>query len=81
MSQVQVAANVVKNGTRPLLPSSAPPKIAKMIKLCWDADPQRRPTMDSIAKAIASGGVVFPGTNMSDAVSYTHLTLPTTERV
>ncbi|EAX90675.1 hypothetical protein TVAG_495120 [Trichomonas vaginalis G3] len=70
MSQVQVAANVVKNGTRPLLPSSAPPKIAKMIKFCWDADPQRRPTMDSIAKAIASGGVVFPGTNMSDVLSY-----------
>lgn len=70
LTQMQVAMGVVSNGIRPVIPNVAPPKIIKMIKLCWDQDPTRRPSMESVVRAIACGEVIFPGTKMADVQAY-----------
>ncbi|EAY15624.1 TKL family protein kinase [Trichomonas vaginalis G3] len=70
LSQVQVAMNVVGNAIRPVIPNVAPPKITKMIKLCWDQEASRRPSMEQVARAIACGEVVFPGTHMPTVEAY-----------
>ena len=75
LTQMQVASDVVGNSHRPVIPNVAPPKITKMIKLCWEQDPNRRPSMETVASAIACGEVVFPGTHMSEvqALSLIHI--------
>lgn len=70
MKDVQVAMAVISNQTRPIIPQDCPPKLNKFIKMCWDQEAQRRPDFGSIARAIESGEVVYPGTNMTNVIAY-----------
>ena len=70
LNQMQVAMGVVGNGIRPPIPNNCSPKIAKLIKSCWDQDPNKRPFMSQVVKVISSGDVVFPGTKMIDVRAY-----------
>ena len=70
LNQMQVAMGVVGNGIRPPIPNNCSPKIAKLIKSCWDQDPNKRPYMSQVVNVMSTGEVVFPGTKMMDVNAY-----------
>ncbi|KAH0791702.1 TKL family protein kinase [Histomonas meleagridis] len=65
--QVVVA---VMQGSRPLIPTTCPRRIAQFIEKCWDKNPENRPDFDIIVKAFESGQLDFPGTNHSEVEAY-----------
>lgn len=42
----------VKEGARPQLPATCPPRLASLLKKCWDEEPQRRPGFSEICKEL-----------------------------
>ncbi|KAJ1483732.1 hypothetical protein T484DRAFT_2564744 [Baffinella frigidus] len=42
LDQMQIAAQVLKNGIRPRMSSRTPPKTAEFIKALWNKDPSAR---------------------------------------
>jgi serine/threonine protein kinase len=48
MDAVQVAFATVYRNKRPTLPPSTPPPIEKLTRLCWDADPKKRPVFAKV---------------------------------
>lgn len=70
LKDIQVVRAVGLDGKRPGIPQDCPRKLNKFIRLCWDQDPKRRPTFDDVARALESGEVVFPGTNMNSVRAY-----------
>jgi hypothetical protein len=61
---------VVAKGERPVIPLDCPPRLNKFINVCWDQKAKARPPFTTIVKAIESGEVVFPGTNMNAVRAY-----------
>ncbi len=57
MDFICISMEVLK-GSRPLIPSSMPPEIQKLLKKCWHDSPAKRPSMtqvQSILESILSG--------------------------
>lgn len=52
-NKIQLAENVSKNGFRPLLPEEMPEDIVKIVKSCWNEDPNKRPDMSLIAMGLS----------------------------
>ena len=51
ISAKEVAVKVKNNPKyRPTIPSDVPEEIAELMKFCWDADPEKRPTFLEIIK-------------------------------
>jgi serine/threonine protein kinase len=69
-ADVQVAMKVVGEKQRPPFPPDCPPRLRMFINVCWDDEPKARPPFTTIVKAIESGEVVFPGTNMNAVRAY-----------
>lgn len=70
MKDVQIASAVLNQNLRPLVPQSCPLKLKKLMTLCWDRDPDKRPEFRDIIKAFESGEVAFSGTNRSVVQAY-----------
>lgn len=49
MSEIEAA---VKSGRRLRIPKHCPKSLAKLIKQCWDGDPEKRPTWETILDEI-----------------------------
>ena len=64
LTDSQISLLVINNDSRPLIPQNSPPKLSKLIRICWDKDPKRRPSFEMIIKAFESGEILFPGTNV-----------------
>ena len=47
-------ADAVRAGTRPAVPRTCPPEVARLMCCCWDSNPARRPTFDAIHKFFRS---------------------------
>lgn len=73
MRDVQVTLAVLSNNARPMMPPSVPPRLAKLIKVCWDNDPNVRPDFEIIAKMLESGELDFPGAKREDVQAYINL--------
>lgn len=52
MNGVQCSVAVSTQGLRPEIPMNTPPDIAKLIRTCWDVDPDLRPSFDQIVKEL-----------------------------
>ncbi|OHT13310.1 TKL family protein kinase [Tritrichomonas foetus] len=70
LRDVQIAMAVVGNGSRPMIPADNVGRLGRFIKMCWDQDPSKRPTFDSIVAAFESGNIYYPGTNMNVVTAY-----------
>eukprot|EP00967_Tisochrysis_lutea_P147187 scaffold279275_cov19-Tisochrysis_lutea.AAC.2 len=52
MDAMQVAFATVYRNKRPALPPTTPPAIDKLTRLCWDADPKKRPVFAKIIEQL-----------------------------
>ena len=59
----------VIEGERPKLPGDAPKPLARLIEMCWDKNPKRRPKFKEIYEMFANREVEFEGTE-EDGVSW-----------
>lgn len=66
---VQIAYGVVSQNLRPFIPHDCPPKLRKLMRLCWDV-PENRPSFQVIAEAFDSGKIAFPGTSHEPVAAY-----------
>ncbi|EAY16849.1 TKL family protein kinase [Trichomonas vaginalis G3] len=57
----QIMRTVCMNDQRLTIPQGTPPNLAKLIQLCWNRDPEKRPPFDRIFKIFKSHKVSFPG--------------------
>ena len=59
----------VIEGERPKLPGDAPKPLARLIEMCWDKNPKRRPKFKEIYEMFANREVEFEGTE-EDGVAW-----------
>ena len=52
LSREEYMMRVVRGGVRPPVPTSAPADLVHLIRTCWDANPDRRPSASSIIKQL-----------------------------
>lgn len=48
---IKVTMDVLK-GDRPTIPQDCPSDFSKLLRKCWQADPQKRPGMDKVLSTI-----------------------------
>lgn len=61
---------VIQRNERPEFSSATPPSMQKLIKRCWERDPDLRPTFEEIFDILASGKVAFPNTNRPNIAKF-----------
>eukprot|EP00177_Eucheuma_denticulatum_P003292 GFKZ01005946.1.p1 GENE.GFKZ01005946.1~~GFKZ01005946.1.p1 ORF type:complete len:1197 (+),score=199.39 GFKZ01005946.1:23-3592(+) len=52
MQPMQVAIAVLQQGMRPPMPAKCPVPLAKLMRACWDSDPNRRPSFAQLVEAL-----------------------------
>ncbi|EAX92134.1 TKL family protein kinase [Trichomonas vaginalis G3] len=60
---IQVATAVVTKNERPPIPSSCPGTLRKLIQLCWDRDPEKRPSFKQIYNTFCDRKVMYRDTD------------------
>ncbi|OHT01757.1 TKL family protein kinase [Tritrichomonas foetus] len=70
LRDIQVAMTVINQNNRPKIPKNCPQNLAKFIRVCWQTDPDKRPEFKTIVRALESGAIAFPGTDISKLKSY-----------
>lgn len=74
ISADKIITMVLKNH-RPPLPDDTPPKLADLIKKCWDANPSVRPTISEIIQKFSTQiQCTFPGADRDYVLRTTNLT-------
>lgn len=73
LSPFAIAHEVCESNSRPLIPQNCPPKLAKLIQVCWNKDPQKRPDFNAIVYSLESGKIAFLGTSSGPIIAYTKL--------
>lgn len=63
MNPAQVIGSVIHDQLRPPIPGDAPPKLAALIRKCWDADPAQRPSMTRVVTQLSERSCHFLGTD------------------
>ena len=63
MNPAQVISAVISQQLRPPIPDDAPPKLAELIRKCWDADPAQRPSMTRVVMQLSERHCHFLGTD------------------
>jgi hypothetical protein len=53
MTAVQAAVGVVTHGLRPEMPRDTPPDVAELVRACWAAVPEQRPSFTQIEVQLA----------------------------
>ncbi|KAL9430981.1 hypothetical protein AB3S75_026219 [Citrus x aurantiifolia] len=65
LSFTDVSSAVVRQNLRPDIPRCCPSSLASIMRKCWDANPDKRPVMDEVAKLLeavntSKGGGMIP---------------------
>jgi serine/threonine protein kinase len=60
-SAMQIMMTVCEKDQRPAIPPDTPQNLQKVIQLCWNRDPSKRPPFDKIFKIFKSHRVSFAG--------------------
>lgn len=55
MSDIQAIEWIYRGGL-PMRPSSMPDYVWRLATLCWDHDPNRRPSMEQLVQALSDDG-------------------------
>ena len=63
MSTAKIAISVVEKGLRPEIPENTPPGVRELITMCWDTDPNKRPSMDFVLSELLKPECHFARTN------------------
>lgn len=71
LNQMQLMMRV-SSGQRPSIPADAG-QMGVLIEKCWNQDPKKRPSFDTIVSILETGQVVFPGTNNAQLTSYMNI--------
>ena len=50
MTPLQAAVGVVQKGLRPPIPPSCPPPLSDVMRLCWQRDPEVRPSFELVSE-------------------------------
>ena len=50
--QMQIKQMIIHENLRPTIPDDCPPKLARLMKKCWRADPKQRPNFDKSVKEL-----------------------------
>ena len=61
---------LIEKNNKPIIPKNCPPKLSKLMNLCWEKDPNKRPTFDLILKALETNEIIFPGTDLNVVEAY-----------
>lgn len=72
---------VLNNDLRPQIPDDLPSPMRDLITMCWERDPDFRPTFDEIVKRLSTGEIYFNDTNVEEFKKYIKSTLNTTEQL
>ncbi|OHT06574.1 hypothetical protein TRFO_25393 [Tritrichomonas foetus] len=70
LSPLVIAHEVTDSNCRLLIPQNCPPKLAKLIEVCWSKDPAERPDFSAIVSALESGQIAFLGTSNGPVKTY-----------
>lgn len=54
MQPMQVGIAVLQQGMRPPIPAKAPAPLVKLMRLCWDSDPNQRPSFAQLVVSLES---------------------------
>ena len=52
LSPLQIGSAVVLKRARPTIPASWPPRLAKLLRACWERQPARRPDAADVLKQL-----------------------------
>lgn len=52
MQPMQVGIAVLQQGMRPPIPPKCPAPLVKLMRACWDSDPNRRPSFEQLVQAL-----------------------------
>lgn len=61
---------VIQNNERPEFTRATPQAMQKLIRRCWDRNPENRPSFEEIRDILASGKVAFPDTHRYDITKF-----------
>lgn len=78
---INVAYHVVQKKSRPKIPKNCPQNLEKLICICWDQDPKVRPSFQSIVRALESGAISFPGTDISKLKTYVNQVTSSSQQI
>ena len=70
MDSQTIIQQVLNNDIRPQLPSDLSPAVRDLITMCWERDPNMRPTFDEIVKRLSTGEVLLNGANQEQFMEY-----------
>ncbi|EAY13046.1 TKL family protein kinase [Trichomonas vaginalis G3] len=71
MDPQQIVAQVLANDLRPEIPENSPPRLASLIKKCWDRNPDARPSFDRIVSELQQGNTLLEGADRKVFLEYT----------
>ena len=70
MKIADIFKSVIEFDERPHLTNKTPQSLQKLIKICWDKDPNIRPTFLEIFEAFSNGKVSFPNTKKNEILNF-----------
>lgn len=73
LKQAQIIKFVYKQGLRPKFTVKTPESLKELIKQCWDADPNKRPTFDEIFEKFHEGSVFFTKADKSEVNKFARM--------
>ncbi|KAK8871015.1 hypothetical protein M9Y10_008928 [Tritrichomonas musculus] len=70
MESHEIIRQVVANNLRPDITDGMPSELSDLMKRCWDADPDNRPTFDEIVKLFKTNRILMNGADKEIVAKY-----------